>query len=168
MSKMGDHTYMQPCWVLGISLWADTTVTILAQVTRATSGLVAPSLEQRHGRGCHRNPGAGQVLQVVGPPVAWSLGASCGQQQRWVRLPPPSQRWGPCQQNAGASLCHFLLPASQAAMSKTGMDFPVYPTLIYLPKSTCTGFVFLSSYISEVKQRAVANGIILTHLCRCY
>jgi len=28
---------------------------------RATAGLAAPSPEQRHGQGGHRNPGAGQV-----------------------------------------------------------------------------------------------------------
>jgi len=38
----------------------------------------------------------------------------------------------------------------------------------HLPKSNCVSFVFLSLYVSEVKQRDVANGIILTHLCHCY
>lgn len=63
----------------------------------------------------------------------------------------------------------YLFPSdSQAAIFKTGMDFPVYPTSALLPNGSYVGLVFLSSYTSEITRHDMANGIILTHLCSCY
>lgn len=167
---MEDRICTQPRWVLGISLYGDTTYVSLTQAVKATAGLAAMSPQSSSMAGdATETLGQGRCLRrrmvVVGPPVAPSpaqaaaaVGASpCSRLEvkavpaKCVDLPTPP-----------FPICQSRLQCLKCT------DFPVYPASAYLPKSNCVGFVFLSLYISEVKQRDVANGIILTHLCCCY
>lgn len=161
---------MQPCWVSDISLYADTTYASLTQVMRAIVELAAPSPEQEHGRGCHQHPGAGQVPEqeyggggtsCCTEPRVGSSGGGC------ISLLPPRGEGCASKMHRHSYSTFPQLPVRLQCL-KQAWIFLFTPTLAYLPKGNCVGFVLLSLYISEVKQRDVANGIILTHLCRCY
>lgn len=153
-----DPTCMQPCWALGVPLYTDSTYGNLSQGVR-TPARVSP--EKCDVWGCHWTPGAGQVPEDEDGDGGTEPSAGSSSAGGLCPLPPGAER--------GWILLIYLSPSdSQAAMFKTGMDFPVYPTSALLPNSNCVGFVFLSSYTSGITQCDMADGMILTHLCSCY
>lgn len=126
---------------------------------KSTAEPPALSPEQRHGQGATETPGQGSCWRkrramVVGYPAALSP-------EQWVPLLPPFWRWGLPHQKAWTPQ-PYLQCVKQAWISL------LHLSSVCCTKSNCVSFVFLSRYISEVKQCDVANGIILTHLCGCY
>lgn len=106
-----DHTCMQPCWALSVSLYTDSTYGNLSQGVR-TPARMSPEKCNDWWLGMLLKPWGRAGDQGGG--WWWWHQALCRQQQWWGLLEEDGPLYSPSD--------------SQAAIFKTGMDFPVYPT----------------------------------------